>query len=659
MCTLDYSTYWDGLLTREYRDIADQLKQKRARWPHRRLEAAGLAIFDAFAAPDTDLYGEKIVRVSRPGETRLADRFSRGDILVIGPDDSVPSWSSAAARFNPRECCVVETGKDWLTVSVGQSWPSGLWEARRRPGSFRVRLDRAAPQGPIRAQRDALDLTRKGAAGEIASLLASDATSMLGAAALPPQRFSDGASVPLEAAVGAAIAEAKAASSRAGRRLPNGSQEDAIAWALGRRLSLIRGPPGTGKTRTAALLISSAMRLHAPPADAAASPGPLRILAVAHSNGAADVLLEALLRVGVPAVRAGRPAAVAPRARPRTALALAERHPEVVAMRAAAGNASLAPHERSAAAYDVRAVRDDVCKVILRSAQVVVSSCVGAYQLLEDDVAFPFVVLDEGSQTTEPALVCALAAAKAEQLVIVGDTRQLPPTVVSGSKELRRSLGTSPMARLETAGLGQKTLRVQYRMHPVLLEHPSRYFYDSQVACAAGRPVSRPPRGFPWPTGELPLCFVHCGGDNLEASHVTGGKSNLNEAALVVRLVAAVVEAGDVPRERMAVLAPYANQVDLVRAALPRDSACRVGTVDSFQGQETDLVIFSATRSNELGDMGFLRDPRRLCVAITRARRGLILVGDARTLRSSHHWSALIDSCESRGCFVDAAQIGI
>ena len=89
-----------------------------------------------------------------------------------------------------------------------------------------------------------------------------------------------------------------------------------------------------------------------------------------------------------------------------------------------------------------------------------------------------------------------------------------------------------------------------------------------------------------------------------------------------------------------------------MRTAL--EGACRVGTVDSFQGQETDLVVFSATRSNAFGDMGFLRDPRRLCVAITRARRGLVVVGDVKTLRSSHHWAALIDSCQSRGCLVGA-----
>ena len=104
----------------------------------------------------------------------------------------------------------------------------------------------------------------------------------------------------------------------------------------------------------------------------------------------------------------------------------------------------------------------------------------------------------------------------------------------------------------------------------------------------------------------------------------------------------------------VAVLTPYSSQVDLVRR---EGTACRVSTVDSFQGQETDLVVFSATRSNGVGDLGFCRDPRRLCVAITRARRGLVLIGDARTLRSSHHWAALIESCRARGLFVDSLSL--
>ena len=651
-----YSAYWGELLGREYREATSQLKERRAKWPRGRLESSGLVIFDADASPETDLFGEKIVRVSKPGAAALADRFSRGDVLVMSQSDRRPAWSRAATRFAPRECCVVETGDDWVSVSVGLSWPVGLWEARRRPGSFGVRLDRVAPQGPLKAQREALRLAETGAAGGAAALLASDQASVAQAAAAPPARFADGAALTIdgpraasvEEAIDRAVAQAKSLSRSQKRLVPNESQEEVLKWALGRRLSLVRGPPGTGKTRTAALLISSALRLRGWHTDGA-MPAP-RVLAVAHSNGAADVLLEALLDVGVAAVRAGRPGTVAPSARRRTAVALAEQHPEVVALRAQARNTSLSPLQRSAASFEARRVRGDVCDVILRAAHVVVSSCIGA-RALGEQAGFDLVVLDEGSQTTEPALICALAAAKAEQLVIVGDTRQLPPTVVSGSPELRRSLGRSPMARLESAGVGQRTLRVQYRMPQELLEHPSRYFYDSLVACAPDLPVLAPPRGFDWPGG-MPICFVDCGHD-LEVSHDSGGKSNPVEAELVARMVADVLAAGDLSREQLAVIAPYSNQVDEVRKAV--GCVCRVGTVDSFQGQETELVLFSATRSNAFGDLGFLSDPRRLCVAITRARRGLILVGDSRTLRSSHHWSALIDSCRSRGCFVDSS----
>ena len=213
------------------------------------------------------------------------------------------------------------------------------------------------------------------------------------------------------------------------------------------------------------------------------------------------------------------------------------------------------------------------------------------------------------------------------------------------------------MARLEKIGIGQRTLAVQYRMPPELLQFPSRYFYESLVTCPKGRASTRPPRGFDWPGGQ-PLCFVNLGHD-LEVGHAEGGKSNPDEAALAARIVRAILEAGEVSPANVAVIAPYARQVDQIRVQLVGAvaSACRVGTVDSFQGQETDVVIFSATRSNELGDMGFLQDPRRLCVAITRARRGLILVGDVRTLRRSHHWTALIDECESRGCLINAADL--
>jgi hypothetical protein len=115
-----YAAYWEELLRREYREAADSLRQRRSKWPRARLESSGLCLFDACATPDEELYGEKVVRVSKPGETRMADRFNRGDILVLSPDRR--SLFGESAEFVPRECCVVDTGKDWLTVGVGLRW---------------------------------------------------------------------------------------------------------------------------------------------------------------------------------------------------------------------------------------------------------------------------------------------------------------------------------------------------------------------------------------------------------------------------------------------------------------------------------------------------------------------------------------------------------
>ena len=284
-----------------------------------------------------------------------------------------------------------------IGTPCGNSWPTGLWEARRRPGSFGVLLERAAPQGALQAQLAALEMVRKGSAGEAAALLTLDEKSLCEGAARIPSRLMvlgagahqpDGAVTgqlqgsdragtgPCQVTAGPpppdlprspmndleqlgdSIVQAISLAKRRGAFVPNPSQEGAIAWALGRRLSLIRGPPGTGKTRTAALLISSALKLSSSDRpELKSSPRVLpvpRVLAVAHSNGAADVLLAALMRLGVPAVRAGRPATVAPAVRHRTALALADQHPEVMGLRRQAQNVSLAPHERSAVSAKVR-----------------------------------------------------------------------------------------------------------------------------------------------------------------------------------------------------------------------------------------------------------------------------------------------------------------
>jgi hypothetical protein len=628
-----YAFHWETLLTLEHQEKVAEYAIKRKTWSPARLEESGMSIFGASAEPDSDLFGEKIVRIYKKGAC-LRDRFTRGDVLVMrqigGPETM------------PRECLVVDVGKEWITVGVGPTWPSKLWEARKILGSFRVRLDRTAPQAPLRTQKSALDLIRRGKAGDAAALLA-DLFSSGNNTNTPIHPFF--ASQKLEEQTREALRKAKGATSFE----PNESQEEAIVWALQRPLSLIRGPPGTGKTRTAALLISTALRV-----QSESAPMP-RILAVTHSNGAADVLLAALIHMGVPAIRVGRPASVSANLQHRTVMALAERHPEVVDCRERARDASLSTFERSAAMHEIKRRVAEVQKLIVSTAPVVVTSCIGAYQLYEEGtgVTFPLVVLDEAAQTTEPALLCALTAARSNQLCLVGDTNQLSPTVTLTA--LRDTLGVSPMARLEKLGVEQRTLRVQYRMPPSLLKHPSDYFYGGLVTCADEVCEIAAPSGFPWPS-KLPLVFVHVG-SNLEVSHDFGGKSNPTEARLVAKVVVDLIGSGDVESNNIAVISPYSKQVQLIRSELSLQrnaSSVRVGTVDSFQGQETDIVVFSCTRSNDRCEIGFLRDSRRLCVAITRARRGLIIIGDQKVLKTCRHWSALLASCTARDCVMDA-----
>lgn len=655
-----YWYHWNQLLVDEYQETSEQLKEKRRSWSQTRLEQSGLSIFGAYAEPDSDVLGEKIVRVVKRGELYLRDRFSKGDVLLLTP--IMPEIDPI-----PRECLVTDVGKDWLTVGVGPSWPKGLYEFRKHVGAYQVRMDRAAPQAPLKFQQRALELLRKGEAGEAATLMASLFAGEDNAAALAaecPTRLK----VPID--LDEAVQDAIKKATDAIPFKPNNSQRDAIAWALQRRISLIRGPPGTGKTRTAALLVKTALELQQSLNEQdPTNRSKARVLAVTHSNGAADVLLQALLQMGVPAVRLGRPAAVSAEVRHRTVIAMSEKMPDVMQLRQTVADANLDGQTRSAAAYEMKQCLADVQQMIMDSAPVVVTSCIGAHQFFDTedkDMKFPIVVLDEAAQTTEPALVCALAASKAEQLVLVGDTRQLPPTVTS--VKLQKTLGISPMARLEKSGIEEATLRVQYRMSPGLLKHPSKYFYKGLVSSAEEllRRDTSPPIGFPWPN-EQPVAFVQVGNGDAEVAHNFGGKSNPAEARLVIRIVLDLLEAGTVNEDRIAVISPYAKQVQLIRSELSSSFTAtaagkaaqnvRVGTVDSFQGQEKDVIVYSAVRSNPLNELGFLRDARRLCVAITRARRGLILVGDHNTLRSCRHWGAFLESCQDRGSMMTMADL--
>ncbi|KAL3792425.1 hypothetical protein HJC23_001543 [Cyclotella cryptica] len=678
---ISYSFHWESLLTKEYQDTVAELQQRRKSYTRSQLEASGLALFNAVATPDTELYGEKIVRISllqqshkynnHHGSENLREKFKRGDVLVMTPEIQF-----RGKDITPREGLVMDVGRDYLTLGVGTSWPAGLMEMRKHD-NYIVRLDRSLSNIPLRAQRMALDKLRRGDAGfaanSIVQLFYESSTKYLNASREMPDHFDYDDSDSFDGRVMNAMSEAMSHMSFK----PNESQQKAVSWALKRKMSLIRGPPGTGKTRVAALLISTALKMEmkqlTKDEETEAAKNKIqtpRILAVTHSNGAADVLLQALIDMNIPAVRGGRPASVSPAVQHRTIAALAERMPDVVKLRQQASDPSLDRLARQSAIYDSKKQLNDAQTMITRGAPVIVTSCIGAQQLLssiaedngKDGSTFPIVVLDEAGQTTEPALICALASSKARQVILVGDTKQLPPTVTTEDVELRKTIGVSPMERLLKNGIDEFVLKEQYRMPESLLRHPNSYFYKGAVKCAeigGADPSKSPPNGFPWPCPDEPLAFLEVGNDS-EITHSFGSRSNPTEVKVILDIVEKVITAGEIDAKNIAIITPYNKQVQLFRTEInnanlvksSKMSDVRVGTVDSFQGQETDLVLFSAVRSNLMKELGFLRDSRRLNVAITRARRGLIVVGDPLVLRTCQHWSALLDSCARRGCIL-------
>lgn len=639
-----YCDYFEDLLRREYQEGVEDLKIKRSKWSRRRLTLNGLAVFDGYAQVYSEVYGEKLAKVTTPSTygVRLDRAICVGDVFSMSCNERRPAFAS-------REVVVVETGENWVTVALGDTWPKGWWEDRRHEMfSKRVTLDKfTPPDGALRAQLKALSAARNGEAGNIAAILSSFFNKTDDASNDSGRRLREAARSPPNSSAMLPPSElrqrAEAAVSRVGSRC-NEPQRRAVVNALRRRISLVRGPPGTGKTTAAALLVAAKLRF-----DEEVSPS-TRILAVAHSNSAADVLLEALVSLGVPAVRAGRPTTVSDAAKRHTIDALAHNHPEMKRLRAQSANSNLSSVDRAIARSSLAgSALAEVRRSIARAAPVIVASCVGAAALSLDQgqERFSLVVLDEASQTTEPALLVALAAAKADQLTLFGDTKQLPPTVVTRHRDLRASLGLSPMARL-LQNLGQDTLSLQYRMPRALLEFPSKHFYNGEVRSANYYRTRPPPRGFPFPNGQ-PLAFVDVLGS--EALSSSSSMSNMGEVDVVVRIVRDLIEAGDVEEKNICAITPYRNQVDALRGSLQN---VIVGTVDSFQGREYDVVVVSTVRSNAEGDLGFLHDPRRLCVTLTRARRALILVGNTRVLRNSRHWSALLDHCHARGCIIDA-----
>lgn len=410
----------------------------------------------------------------------------------------------------------------------------------------------------------------------------------------------------------------------------NHSQESAVRAVLQRPLSLIQGPPGTGKTVTSATIVYHM-----------AQQNQGQVIVCAPSNVAVDQLAEKIEQTGLKVVRIA--------AKSREAVLSPVEHLTLhyqVAHLDSPEHAELAKLQMlkdelgelsSNDERKYRALKRATEKEILQSADVICTTAVGAGDPRLANFRFRQVLMDESTQATEPECLIPIIMG-AKQVVMVGDHCQLGP-VVTCKKAARAGLGQSLFERLILLGVQPIRLQVQYRMHPCLSEFPSNNFYEGalQNGVAAAERLM-PHVNFPWPVASKPMMFWSMTGlEEISAS----GTSYLNrtEAAAVEKLVTHFLKAGVSP-EDIGVVTPYEGQrayvvQHMTRAGMLRQklyAEIQVASVDSFQGREKDFIILSCVRSNEKAGIGFLNDPRRLNVAMTRARSGLIILGNPKVL---------------------------
>jgi superfamily I DNA and/or RNA helicase len=466
----------------------------------------------------------------------------------------------------------------------------------------------------------------------------------------------------------------------------NDSQNAAVTAILANRdVTIIHGPPGTGKTTTLVAAIAQLVEKES------------TVLVTAPSNTAADLLTERLASAGVQVVRVGNISRVDESVMGHTLDSILARHPESknikkVKIQAAEYRRQSRQHKRSFG-YEERRERehlkqqakeleawantleDKLVEMVLTSAQAITCTLVGANHPVLDRYRFRTCVMDEAAQALEPAAWIPII--KCSRVVLAGDPFQLPPTVKS-IEAARGGLSKTLIERsLELLPDAVHLLDVQYRMHHTIMDFSNQYFYEGALkahdSVVGHRLLSLDSAGETVTVFE-PVLFVDTAGTGFEEkinkdtskdSARYASKYNPEEALLLREHLLQLLEKfPDTERyPSIGILSPYREQVnyleDMVRedevlAPLHANSQLVVNTVDGFQGQERDVIYISLVRSNPKSEIGFLSDYRRMNVAMTRARKLLVVIGDSATIGNNPFYAKFLEYCEGKGGYQSA-----
>ena len=429
----------------------------------------------------------------------------------------------------------------------------------------------------------------------------------------------------------------------------NPSQQAAIQQAIeAQEVSIVHGPPGTGKTTTLVEAIIETLQRET------------QVLVCAPSNAAVDWISTQLMRRGVGVLRVGNPLRMSDETLECSYERRYSAHPDYHEL----WNIRRTLREGAIGAEKARKLRErqnelelKINNDIFNEARVVSCTLVGSACRIMDRRRFSTLFIDEAAQAMEPA--CWAAILRADRVVMGGDHQQLPPTVKS-LEASRGGLADTLMQKV--AALHPQCvsmLTTQYRMNEAIMAFSSRWFYHGQLHAApeaAHRLVS---------PLDTPLMWIDTSQtSDPELRNSRGSISNSSEARLVIHTLRDYIEMVSpqkIESERVdfGIITPYRGQARLIRRLLKMQHYFRklkrhitVGTVDGFQGQERDVIVISLVRDNAEGQIGFLRDLRRMNVAMTRARMKLIIVGNAETLSHHRFYRELADHIRHHGDFV-------
>ncbi len=461
-------------------------------------------------------------------------------------------------------------------------------------------------------------------------------------------------------------------------RLPwlNPTQERAVNGVLwAKDVAVVHGPPGTGKTTTLVEAINETLMRES------------QVLVCAQSNMAVDWISEKLIDRGINVLRIGNPTRVNDKMLGFTYERKFEAHPDYPqlwsirkAIRELRNN-----RKRGSESYHQKMdrLKSRATELEIRihtslfgEARVVASTLVGAGSRVMEGQKFTTLFIDEAAQALEAA--CWIAIRRASRVILAGDHCQLPPTVKSIAA-LRGGLGKTLMERIvENKPEVVTLLKVQYRMNEEIMRFSSDWFYGGQVEAAPQikyRGILDYDNPMVWIDTSDDTMTAASGSTAIEGNQTSVpsvedkeasfheqfvgssfGRINKGEAELTLKTLKdyfTKIGRQRVLEERIdvGIISPYRAQVQYLRSLIkkreffkPYRSLVSVNTVDGFQGQERDVILISLVRSNEEGQIGFLRDLRRMNVAITRARMKLIILGNVRTMTRHPFYKKLWDS---------------